>query len=352
MTVRSIYAPHLGRHVKLGRRRPIGRVPRLHLRHYLNRLTIPSPPPSIDYRQAALPSLRSIYKNDVLADCVVAMLWHMLGLWTGNAGQLVVATDNQIIADYSAISGYVPGNEATDVGCNEVDAFNYYLAKGFATVGQKPLGYLAIDPTNVAEIQTAHWLFETLGFGVELPDPWVTTMPTADGFVWDDGTPDPRNGHAFAGVGYDAVGVEIGTWGLFGTLTYAAIAHLCAPGTGGELYVLLSPDQIAKGMEKAPNGILWNDLLADFDKLSGNVPIPGPIVPPAPAPPVPPPAPVPLPTPVPIPSPPDPRPPPIPVEPPPAPETATMTLTEMQAYVSDALAKNWPPTPPTQAGCR
>jgi len=122
-------------------------------------------------------------------------------------------------------------------------------------------------------------------------------------------------------MGYNAKGAEIDTWGLIGTLTWAAIAELCTEAGGGEVYTLLSPDEVAKGQTKAPNGIDWASMIADFDALGGNVPVP---TPPAPVPPTPTP-----PTPV----------PPTPI--PPTPVT-TVTLAQAQAWANAGLATNWP----------
>jgi hypothetical protein len=53
---------------------------------------------------------------------------------------------------------------------------------------------------------------------------------------------------------------------------------------GGQLFVMLSPDQLAKGQIKAPNGVAWSDILADFNTLGGSVPVPSPALAPAPTP--------------------------------------------------------------------
>jgi hypothetical protein len=285
---KSVFAPHLNRHVKFGRKRPVAIGPHLKLRNYL-RANLPAPPSSCDFTPAAETSLRNVYLNDQLGDCVIAGANHIAGVETGNAGSVWVASDAQITADYSAVGGYVPGNPSTDNGCNLQDALNYYTSHGFAN-GTKLLGWLAVDATNQQEVMTACYLFENLYFGIELPDAWINPFPSGDGFIWDVGTPDPENGHCvigagFGGSGYTSSGVKIDTWGIFGCLTFAAIAKLCTGPSNGELYVMLSPDQLTKGQAKAPNGVAWTDLLADFDSMGGTVPLPSPQ--PAPAPPAP-----------------------------------------------------------------
>lgn len=270
--------------MKFGRRKPVAIGPHLRLRNYL-RASLPTAPATSDYSAAASGVLADVMMNDQLGDCVVAGGYHIVGVETGNAGTAFHATQSQVVADYSAIGGYVPGDESTDNGCNLQDALNYWTSHGFAN-GTKLLGWLAVDGTNVAEIQAAMWLFENLYFGMELPDAWISPFPSGSGFTWDvAGAADPQNGHCVMGVGHNTTGVQIGTWGLIGTLTYSAIAEYATSQTGGELYVMLTPDQLAKGAAKAPNGVAWGDIIADFDSLGGHVPAPSPT--PSPQPPAP-----------------------------------------------------------------
>lgn len=286
--MKEIFAPHLNRNVKLGgRRRPVNRPQRRPLNHYL-RLSLPPPPQSCDYSQKGLSALRQMYLNDQLGDCVIAGGYHVVGVETGNAtSSPFIATNQQIIKDYGKIGGYNPNDPNSDQGCDEQTALNYWQQTGFAN-GTKLLGWLPIDATNKTEVMTACWLFENLYFGIELPDAWINPFPSADNFVWGvAGAADPDNGHCIIGCGYDATkGVMVDTWGLLGWLTFGAISKYCVDNTGGMLYVMLTPDQIAKGAQKAPNGVAWSDIITDFDLLGGHVPVPTP-TPPTPTPPSP-----------------------------------------------------------------
>lgn len=296
--VKTIPTPGHPHHteVRLGRHRPVAEGPHLRLGNYL-RASLPPAPASCDFSAKAASVLANIYGNDQLGDCVIAGGHHVVGTETGNADRLFTATQAQIIAQYSAIGGYVPGDPSTDNGCNVVDALNYWCTHGFAD-GTKALGWLAVDATNKAEVQAAMFLFENLVFGIELPDPYVNPFPSGNGFTWGvAGSPDPNNGHCIVGVGYNADGVIVDTWGMLGTFTFDAIAAYCKQSAGGELYVLLTPDQIAKGQSKAPNGVDWTSIIADFDSLGGKVPVPAPAPAPAPTPTPTPPAPTPTPTP-------------------------------------------------------
>ena len=251
---------------KGGRIRPEG-PPKLHFHNYVTK-DLPTPPDSVDYSAGAPKSLANVYLNDQLGDCVIAGGYHVLGVLTGNAGDEFVATDDQIKNDYTTACG--PG----DQGCDEQTTLDYWQKTGFAN-GDKLLGYLGVDATNETLLKQTLFLFENHYFGVELPDEWINPMPQSSGFTWDvAGAPDENNGHCIMGVGYDSKGVKIDTWGMFGTVTWKALAKYMVTKAGGEAYTLISRAQLAKAQEKAPNGINWADLVADFNSLGGNLPVP------------------------------------------------------------------------------
>jgi peptidoglycan hydrolase-like protein with peptidoglycan-binding domain len=248
----------------------VARGPRLKLANYL-RLPLPPAPPTADYSPKGQPALSNVYLNDQLGDCVIAGGYHVVATETGNAGRLFTASSDQLLRDYSAIGGYVPGDASTDQGCDEPTALNYWQQNGFAN-GTKPLGWVSVDATNADELRSALYLFENLYFGAELPDGWVNPMPRESGFTWDAaGPPVPENGHCVIGVGYGAAGVTIDTWGLFGTLTWEALSTYFTPAANGAAYVLLTPDQLAQGQTRAPSGLDWSSLIADFDAIGGHV---------------------------------------------------------------------------------
>lgn len=265
---------HQGHPRRFGRKRPVARFPQLRLKNYLTR-GLPQPPQEVSYARAAMASLSNIYDNDRLGDCVIAGMAHVVGVLTGNAGTAYLYTDDEIIALYSAIGGYVPGDPNTDQGCDEQTALGYWENNGAPAGSHQIAGWLAVDATNATEVRTAMWLFENLYFGMELPDAWINPIPSASGFTWDvAGDPDPNNGHCVVGVGYDPRGVTIATWGMTGLLTDAAIARYAAQPAQGELYTVVSQDGLISATGKTPAGFDWSQLIADFDSMGGSVPTP------------------------------------------------------------------------------
>jgi hypothetical protein len=245
----------------------LGRTPSPHraklcLMNFIDLKKLPTPPPSVNYSEKAAKAIAEVYCNDELGDCVIAGGYHLVGVWTANAdGEAFIATREQIIADYSAIGGY-DGTPESDQGCNEQAALKYWINNGFAD-GSKLAGFVGVDATNVDEVMTAIYLFEDLLLGIELPDAWIADYGLK---VWDvAGEANPDNGHCVVVVGYDGLGVQIATWGMVKTITWAALAKYCSRKTGGEIYALLSPDELRA--DSAPNGFDFKTLKADLNAL-------------------------------------------------------------------------------------
>jgi hypothetical protein len=67
-------------------------------------------------------------------------------------------------------------------------------------------------------------------------------------------------------LGVTALGIVIMTWGLIGTLTWAAAAQLCVPANGGGMAVRVTVDWLnANG--QSPTGLVLTQLLADLAQL-------------------------------------------------------------------------------------
>ncbi|HEX4334671.1 MAG TPA: hypothetical protein VH062_02090 [Polyangiaceae bacterium] len=271
--LKEVYAQHLNRNVKFGRTPPVAVGPRLHFARYA--VSLPTPAATCSYSSKALAALRDVMGNDRLGDCVIAGLFgHSLAVFTGNAGALYHTALPDIIKWYSAIGGYNPKDPSTDRGCDEETALNYAVKTGFPN-GTKASGWVVVDATNKTQVMQALELFETVVLGMALPDEWISPFPANDSAVWDvAGAPNPENGHCVVIVGYNAAGVQIATWGLIITLTWAALKKYAVSHAGGEAYALLTPDLIGKGQTKAASGFDWAGLLADFNAFGGNVPVP------------------------------------------------------------------------------
>jgi intein/homing endonuclease len=73
--------------------------------------------------------------------------------------------------------------------------------------------------------------------------------------------------NCFVGVGWNSNGIIVDSWGLMGTVTYAAVAKYGAAAAGGELYAALSAEAVAAAAGRAPNGFKLDELRADLAAL-------------------------------------------------------------------------------------
>lgn len=270
-TQRTIVHPVTGQRFRLGRRRPAAGARPKCCAKLKDHLQLPLGPAEADYSPLALPSLHNIFGNADYSDCVVAAYYHKKGIATGNAGSLFVPTLDQVLADYSAIGGFVAGQPATDQGCDENVAIDYWTKTGDAA-GTKILGSVAIDGCNWSEVQSALYLFEGALTCLELPRAYTDNMPTGDDFVWGvasdaSAAPNPDDGHGVMLAGYGrgpdgTIAARIATWGYLGWMTPEAIANYFIESAGGSFNVCLTPDMLAKAQTKAPNGVDWTALQA------------------------------------------------------------------------------------------
>ena len=254
---------------KLGRKRPTMRA-KLKIGNYLIHDELPEPPIVAHWTRNA-PALYNVLANDTLGCCTSSGAGHILDALrvnAGNGGRMVTEAD--AIAFYSKSTGYNPADPSTDQGGDEIAVLNTWRDKGYFPDGSgKITAYTTVNGANVREVKAAIWLFENVYFGVELPDAWTQNEPSENGFIWDvAGDANPASGHCFCGLGYNTVGVIIDTWGLIGTMTWAAVAKYATAPLHGELYTVFSEEEIAKASTKAPSGFDDAQLLTDIKAIS------------------------------------------------------------------------------------
>lgn len=290
-----------GQQVKLGRIRPrkIYRLPGFVVQEYANgktvvmpelsryynaRLDQTPPPPTIDYTQAGMASIKRVYLNDQYGDCVIASKYHEVGVWSGNeTGTAVLADDSEVANSYHTICG--PG----DNGCIISDVFDYFKATGLKFSGQlhKIDGYVALDWTNQQLTQVALEIFGSICIGVNLPSGWTCTnciWGPSSGMVGGHDvsafacSTDPNALKDATGKPFGQAGVVIATWGGLALIPWQ---QWTSKQFIEEAWVPLSPDWYSKG-NLAPNGINAQALADDLQKIAQgqipDVPPPGPTV--------------------------------------------------------------------------
>jgi hypothetical protein len=204
--------------------------------------------------------------NDQVGDCTCAAAGHLIMEWTANAGKKVFTpTERQVVAAYSAITGYNPVTGANDNGAIEIDVLNYWRQTGIA--GHKIGAYVALEPSNHNHIMDSVYIFEGCYIGMQLPtsaqpqvqnhQPWSVPPGGPTG----DGKPGSWGGHAVPVVAYDGRGVTVVTWGALQTMTWSFWETYC-----DEAYAILSSDYLT-GKQTTPQGFSLKQLQADLADL-------------------------------------------------------------------------------------
>ncbi|HEX3820929.1 MAG TPA: hypothetical protein VHW45_11370 [Candidatus Sulfotelmatobacter sp.] len=225
---------------------------------------LPNPPDT--FNLAGKITSWGMMENDQIGDCTCAAAGHLLMEWTANAGKkMFTPTDKQIVAAYSAITGYNPTTGANDNGAVEIDVLNYWRQSGIA--GHKIGAYVALEPSNHIHVMDSVYIFEGCYIGLQLPisaqaqvqnhQPWSVPPGGPTG----NGKPGSWGGHAIPVVAYDSRGVTVVTWGALQVMTWSFWETYCE-----EAYAIVSNDYLT-GKKTTPQGFNMTQLVADLADL-------------------------------------------------------------------------------------
>lgn len=197
----------------------------LRLAKYLRAAQLPSPPASADWYKKV--SQWPMMLNDKIGCCAISAPGHMDQLWsTADGATPVVPSDDQILAEYSAVSGYDPKTGANDNGCAMLDVMNRWRQVGL--FGKKIDAYAGLQLQNHAEVAFSIWGLGGINAGVQLPLAWQNST------VWDvprhrlrfwqhyEWQPGSWGGHDVPILGYDQQYLYAVSWGRVINVTWAA----------------------------------------------------------------------------------------------------------------------------------
>jgi len=227
---------------------------------YLRGTPPPIPPVKLWREYKVDQSNWGMYGNDTIGDCTCAEVAHMLMLVTAHTGSIVVPPTADVIAMYSAITGYDPATGANDNGAAISDVLNYWQTTGLS--GHKILGWVQMDQTNLTAVKQAIYLFGGVDLGVNLPNSAMdqTNANETWDVVADDGGID--GGHSIPLFGYGSVGTNCVTWGQRQEMTWEWFSKYC-----DECYAVITQDWINKASGLAVNMLNIEELNADLQEL-------------------------------------------------------------------------------------
>jgi hypothetical protein len=182
---------------KLGRKPNDSSKPRIKLAAHLN---MTSPPPACAAWEG-VPEL-GMLGNDQYGDCVFAGNGHLVQAlsWFGQGTESAVG-EEEVLAEYSRVTGFDPADPATDQGASVQDGLADLRRNGLA--GVKLAAFAELDVTDLDAIKTACAQLGPLSAGVNLPviaqersspgSGCQRRAPTRRGWSWPASAPSSRS---------------------------------------------------------------------------------------------------------------------------------------------------------------
>lgn len=173
------------RRYRLGKARARPDSVLLRFRRYANLSVLPTPPAEFGHDELVTAPL-GMLGNDQYGDCVFAGAAHETMLWNAEAGVTVGFTDDAVLSDYAAVTGFNKADPSTDNGTDVQRAAAYRQSVGVvdAAGNRHKIGaYLAIAVGDLDALAAATYLFGASGFGLLVPSSAETQFDANE--PWD-----------------------------------------------------------------------------------------------------------------------------------------------------------------------
>jgi hypothetical protein len=241
----------------------------LKLARYIDKTVLPTPPESTNDYEAFVDY--GMFLNNSIGDCAVAGPIHMLMIWLTQGGKKPEFVDDNALKTYEAISGYVPGDESTDVGCSLRDVLKYWRKVGIPDkngVMHKIGAFVQLNCKDHEEVKIAQYLFSAIDIGFMVPAYAMEQFQNGD--IWDVQTKNSEieGGHCVIPSGYGTIkilkvtkeGLWVITWGKAQFMTWKFWDKYV-----DEAWAILDTEFLKNG--KSPDGFDLKTLQADLKAL-------------------------------------------------------------------------------------
>lgn len=222
------------------------------------------PPPPSKFGHQLLVSNWSMLGNDQYGDCVWAGAGHETMLWNKESQKTVLFTDQSVLSDYSAVTGFNPSDPNSDQGTDIQVAASYRRKTGVkdGTGGRhKVSAYLSLTVGDETQLKQAVSLFSAVGVGIQFPSSAMDQFNK--GKPWTVVSKSPiEGGHYVPAVGYDSRYVYVVTWGAVQKMSWGFFKKYNDESVG-----YLSTEFLLNG--KSLEGFNLTELTADLAALPG-----------------------------------------------------------------------------------
>lgn len=225
------------------------------------------PTPPLEYGHQSLVTTWGMFGNDRYGDCVFAGAAHETMLWCAEAGKRITITDEEVLANYSAVTGFNPSDPNTDQGTDMQAAASFRRKTGILAAGTRHqiAAYLAVRLKSPLQLRTALYLFGAVGIGIQFPDSAMRQFNAGQPWSVVAGAR-IEGGHYIPAIGYDPKYIYIITWGKIQKMSWSFYNKYA-----DEVVAYLSRDYLTG--EKSLEGFDYEMLSRDINSL-GNVRVP------------------------------------------------------------------------------
>jgi hypothetical protein len=234
------------------------------LARYLVKPELPTPPKVFGHHDL-IDGKWGMLGNADYGDCVWAGAAHETMLWNGEASRTVTFSDDAVLRDYAAVTGFRRNDPDTDQGTDVQMAASYRRKTGVLDAKgrrHKVAAYLALRPGDVDQLMLAMYLFSAVGIGIRFPESAMDQFNA--GKPWDVvAGPQPREGHYIPGFGRDIKGnIVVVTWGRIQRMTPRFYKKYC-----DEAIAYVSEEMLVPPNDLSLEGLNIAQLKADLKAL-------------------------------------------------------------------------------------
>ncbi|WP_405490505.1 hypothetical protein [Nocardia sp. NBC_00511] len=234
----------------------------LKLATYLDSTVLPKVPAEFGHEKAIADY--GMLGNDEVADCLWAGAGHETMIWGREANTDIEFTEQSVLSDYSAVTGYNPLDPESDKGTDMQAAASYRRRIGVldaAGTRHRVGAYVALTPGDPDELAAASYIFGAVGIGLRVPAYAEAEFNANQPWDVRHGNSQIVGGHYVPVVGRRAGQFCVVTWGRVQEMTVGFYRRYC-----DEALVYLSTEMLTSGI--SPEGFNLAALQADLQAFT------------------------------------------------------------------------------------
>lgn len=206
--------------MKLGKKPARPGAMKLKFGTFFDTAALPVPPKRFGHERLDQPW--NMFANDKWSCCVFAGAAHEHMVWSHMGRNTTMFHDNDVLGDYSAVTGFNAKKPDTDQGTDMEEAAAYRRKVGVKDVfgvRHRVDAYVALSPGHLADMWAATYLLGAVGLGFQFPDSAMDQTDKGEPWSVVPGS-EVSGGHYVPCIGRNSTGnLLIVTWGKFQAVT-------------------------------------------------------------------------------------------------------------------------------------